>query len=191
VRIRRSSVPVAPEETPAAPAPVPEIPDGVEIDIDDVGKQPAPEASPARTHAPKGERKILRKATDDDIAREEKNREREAEAFKVALDMITERELPMKLIRVEYSFDASRATFFFFSETRIDFRDLVKDLAYKLKSRIEMRQSLFRSVWRRNRTWCSTPRKFQASAAGCFAVSRMNTRCTMRSKRTLRACARP
>jgi cell fate regulator YaaT (PSP1 superfamily) len=147
VRIRKSPVPVVPE-TSVAPAPVPEIPDGVEIDIDDVGKQPATGASPARTHAPKGERKILRKATDDDIAREERNREREAEAFKVAQDMIPERELPMKLIRVEYSFDASRATFFFFSETRIDFRELVKDLAYKLKSRIEMRQIGVRDVAR-------------------------------------------
>ena len=90
--------------------------------------------------APKTLRKVLRKATEDDLAKEDKNREREAEAFTIAQDMITERELPMKLIRVEYSFDASRATFFFFSETRIDFRDLVKDLAYKLKSRIEMRQ---------------------------------------------------
>jgi len=149
VRIRKSQAPVV-LETPAAsaPAPVPEIPEGVEIDIDDVGKIPAPDASLARPHAPKGERKILRKATDDDIAREEKNREREAEAFKAALDMITERELPMKLIRVEYSFDASRATFFFFSETRIDFRELVKDLAYKLKSRIEMRQIGVRDVAR-------------------------------------------
>jgi hypothetical protein len=62
--------------------------------------------------------------------------------------MIAERELPMKLIRVEYSFDASRATFFFFSETRIDFRELVKDLAYKLKTRIEMRQVGVRDVAR-------------------------------------------
>ncbi len=149
VRIRKSHAPVV-LETPVAstPAPVPEIPDGVEIDIDDVGKQPAPDVSLAKAHAPKGERKILRKATDDDIAREEKNREREAEAFKVAQDMITERELPMKLIRVEYSFDASRATFFFFSETRIDFRELVKDLAYKLRSRIEMRQIGVRDVAR-------------------------------------------
>ena len=149
VRIRKSQVPAAQEtQVATAPAPVPEIPDGVEIDIDDVGKQPAPDASLAKTHTPKGERKILRKATDDDIAREEKNREREAEAFKVAQDMITERELPMKLIRVEYSFDAARATFFFFSETRIDFRELVKDLAYKLKSRIEMRQIGVRDVAR-------------------------------------------
>ena len=147
VRIRKSQVPAA-QETQVAPAPIPEIPDGVEIDIDDVGKQPAPDASLAKTHTPKGERKILRKATDDDIAREEKNREREAEAFKVAQDMIVERELPMKLIRVEYSFDAARATFFFFSETRIDFRELVKDLAYKLKSRIEMRQIGVRDVAR-------------------------------------------
>jgi cell fate regulator YaaT (PSP1 superfamily) len=149
VRIRKSQAPVVQEtQVAAAPAPVPEIPDGVEIDIDDVGKQPAPDASPAKAHTPKGERKILRKATDDDIAREEKNREREAEAFKSAQDMITERELPMKLIRVEYSFDASRVTFFFFSETRIDFRELVKDLAYKLKSRIEMRQIGVRDVAR-------------------------------------------
>jgi cell fate regulator YaaT (PSP1 superfamily) len=146
VRIRRSQEPVS-EEARTAPAPTPEIPDGVEIDIDDVGKY-TPGGSPARGQTPKGSRRILRKATADDIAREEKNREREAEAFAVAQDMITERELPMKLIRVEYSFDAARATFFFFSETRIDFRELVKDLAYKLKSRIEMRQIGVRDVAR-------------------------------------------
>ena len=146
VRIRKSAVPAAPEPREEAPAPAPEIPDGVEIDIDDVGKKPA-EAPPPRSHA-KGERKILRKATEDDLAREEKNREREAEAFKTAQDMIAEREMAMKLIRVEYSFDASRATFFFFSETRIDFRELVKDLAFKLKSRIEMRQVGVRDVAR-------------------------------------------
>ncbi len=93
-------------------------------------------------------RKILRRSTEDDLAREAKNVEREAEAYKIAQDIITERELPMKLIRVEYSFDASRATFFFFSETRVDFRELVKDLAYKLKSRIEMRQIGVRDVAR-------------------------------------------
>ena len=97
---------------------------------------------------PKGLRRVLRKATEDDLARQEKNQAREAEAFATAQDMITERELPMKLIRVEYSFDASRATFFFFSETRVDFRELVKDLAYKLKSRIEMRQIGVRDVAR-------------------------------------------
>jgi len=93
-------------------------------------------------------RKIVRRAGEDDLVREANNEEREAEAFKIAQDMITEREMPMKLIRVEYSFDASRATFFFFSETRVDFRELVKDLAYKLKSRIEMRQIGVRDVAR-------------------------------------------
>ena len=147
VRIRKSEVPVVAEPLEVPAPAVQEIPDGVEIDIDEVGKKPAP-APLAKSHASKCERKILRKATEDDIVREEKNREREAEAFNVAQDMIAEREMPMKLIRVEYSFDASRATFFFFSETRIDFRELVKDLAYKLKSRIEMRQIGVRDVAR-------------------------------------------
>ena len=106
-----------------------------------------PEQS-ATPQMPKGLRRVLRKATEDDLARQEKNQAREAEAFAMAQDMIAERELPMKLIRVEYSFDASRATFFFFSETRVDFRELVKDLAYKLKSRIEMRQIGVRDVAR-------------------------------------------
>lgn len=109
----------------------------------------APAAAPVATApVPKLLRKLVRKANEDDLSREKKNREREAEAFTMAQDMVAERELPMKLIRVEYSLDATRATFFFFSETRIDFRDLVKDLAYKLRSRIEMRQIGVRDVAR-------------------------------------------
>jgi len=103
---------------------------------------------PAQEQATKILRKILRRATEDDVAQEEKNRLREKEAFAIAQDMIAEREMPMKLIRVEYTFDASRGTFFFFSETRVDFRELVKDLAHKLKSRIEMRQIGVRDVAR-------------------------------------------
>jgi cell fate regulator YaaT (PSP1 superfamily) len=150
VRIRRSTVPLA-GEAPVQPSPPPnprdEIPEGVEIDIDGDEGTAMPAPSP-RGQGPKATRKILRKATEDDLVREAKNRGREAEAFSVAQDMIAERELAMKLIRVEYSFDASRATFFFFSENRIDFRELVKDLAYKLKSRIEMRQIGVRDVAR-------------------------------------------
>ena len=112
-------------------------------------EEAAPVAEPVgKTPAPKVLRKLVRKANEDDLSREKKNREREAEAFTMAQDMVAERELPMKLIRVEYSLDATRATFFFFSETRIDFRDLVKDLAYKLRSRIEMRQIGVRDVAR-------------------------------------------
>lgn len=97
---------------------------------------------------PRGHRKVIRKATEDDLRKEDKNRVREAEAFKTCQDMIAERELPMKLIRSEFSFDATRVTFYFFSENRVDFRELVKDLAHKLRSRIEMRQVGVRDVAR-------------------------------------------
>jgi cell fate regulator YaaT (PSP1 superfamily) len=124
-------------------------------DLEETGSEPAlvegtaQAAAPVdNAPAPKLLRKLVRKANEDDLAREKKNRERESEAFSLSQEMIAERELPMKLIRVEYSLDATRATFFFFSETRIDFRDLVKDLAYKLRSRIEMRQIGVRDVAR-------------------------------------------
>jgi cell fate regulator YaaT (PSP1 superfamily) len=149
VRIRKLQAPSAEElRTAPEPEPEPEIPEGVEIDIDDISGKGQTSTLPPKGQQHRTARRILRKATAEDIAREEKNREREAEAFSLAQDMIPERELPMKLIRVEYSFDASRATFFFFSETRIDFRELVKGLAAKLKSRIEMRQIGVRDVAR-------------------------------------------
>jgi cell fate regulator YaaT (PSP1 superfamily) len=142
VRIRRAAPPAAAEH--AAPVRIEDVPDGVEIDID--GEEP--KAAQGREGGPKTIRRVLRKASAEDLAKEARNREREDEAFSTAQDMITERDLAMKLIRVEYSFDASRVTFFFFSENRIDFRDLVKDLAFKLKSRIEMRQVGVRDVAR-------------------------------------------
>ena len=143
VRLRRV-------QGPAAPAPVEQE---IELSIDGEEEEPAPvpENLPVPSffrQAPKGLRSVLRKATEEDLARQAKNQAKEAEAFTIAQDMIAERELPMKLTRVEYSFDASRATFFFFSESRVDFRDLVKDLAFKLKTRIEMRQIGVRDVAR-------------------------------------------
>lgn len=144
VRIRKSSAPAA-----AEPLPAPVLAPGeLEVESEEGEEKASAAASSDRGQAPKTIRKLLRKATDDDLAREKKNRAREAEAFAIAQEMMGERELPMKLIRAEYSFDAARATFFFFSETRIDFRELVKDLAYKLKSRIEMRQIGVRDVAR-------------------------------------------
>jgi cell fate regulator YaaT (PSP1 superfamily) len=138
VRLKRS------QESPAAPAEQnpPESGPGRQE-----GNGPG-DTAPAAGPAVKGLRKIIRKATDEDIRKDEKNSQCEAEGFTLCQEMIGERELPMKLIRVEYSFDASRATFFFFSETRVDFRELVKDLAYKLKARIEMRQVGVRDVAR-------------------------------------------
>jgi cell fate regulator YaaT (PSP1 superfamily) len=108
---------------------------------------PAPPADRPKPSS-KGHRKVVRKATEDDIRKEEKNQEREAEAFKTCQEMIAEREIQMKLIRADYSFDGSRVTFYFFSENRVDFRELVKDLAHKLRSRIEMRQVGVRDVAR-------------------------------------------
>lgn len=133
----------------------------VEIDVETPGDAAAAAAAAAVTSAAstapaterpkqpsKGHRKVVRKATADDLAKEEKNQEREAEAFKTCQEMIAERELSMKLIRADYSFDGSRVTFYFFSENRVDFRELVKDLAHKLRSRIEMRQVGVRDVAR-------------------------------------------
>lgn len=144
VRIRMAMRPDA-VEPPSVRVPEP---GELEVELEEKEEEAPAEKSPAQSQSPKPLRKILRKATNDDMAQEEKNRSREDEAFTIAQDMISERELPMKLIRAEYSFDASRVTFFFFSETRVDFRELVKDLAHKLKSRIEMRQIGVRDVAR-------------------------------------------
>src|SRR5512143_1232242 len=85
-------------------------------------------------------KKVIRKATEDDFRRVEKNRAMENEAFKVCQQKILEREMVMKLVRVEWAFDNSRATFYFTADGRVDFRDLVKDLAHRFRIRIEMRQ---------------------------------------------------
>ncbi len=135
------------QEGPPAAEPI-RMEQGLQVEEEGTPDSGKDVSSEAAKQASKTLRKVLRKATEDDLVREQKNVERESEAFAIAQDMIAERELPMKLIRVEYSFDASRATFYFFSETRVDFRELVKDLAYKLKSRIEMRQIGVRDVAR-------------------------------------------
>ncbi len=84
--------------------------------------------------------RILRKATPDEIGRDEENRSLEREAFESCGNTIKELELPMRLIRVEYLLDRSKAIFYFTSEKRVDFRELVRTLARDLHLRIEMRQ---------------------------------------------------
>jgi len=143
VRLRRTQDPPAVESSPRVWQE-----EELRIDGEEIITPAEAASSPPAVKPSRGLRKVLRKATEEDLVREKKNRAREAEAFSVAQIMITERELPMRLIRAEYSFDAARATFFFFSETRVDFRELVKDLAHKLKSRIEMRQIGVRDVAR-------------------------------------------
>jgi cell fate regulator YaaT (PSP1 superfamily) len=83
---------------------------------------------------------VLRRASDDDMARYEENMRKEEEARSVCEEKIKARNLPMKLVDVEYQLDGSKITFFFTADERVDFRELVKDLAGIYKTRIELRQ---------------------------------------------------
>jgi cell fate regulator YaaT (PSP1 superfamily) len=85
-------------------------------------------------------KKIMRKATQEDVAQKEENRNLEREARDNCLERIMARGLPMKLISTEATLDRKRIIFYFTADKRIDFRELVKDLASKFKTRIEMRQ---------------------------------------------------
>ncbi|MBR4762338.1 MAG: stage 0 sporulation family protein [Clostridia bacterium] len=85
-------------------------------------------------------KKVLRKATEKDFIQLEENRKKEKEAFKICERKISEHNLQMKLISVEYSFDASKITFFFTADGRVDFRNLVKDLVSQFHARIELHQ---------------------------------------------------
>lgn len=85
-------------------------------------------------------RKLVRIATDNDERRHEENLAKETEAFNMCLSKIEEHRLDMKLVEVEYAFDNSKLLFYFTSEDRVDFRDLVKDLASVFRTRIELRQ---------------------------------------------------
>ncbi len=85
-------------------------------------------------------RPVTRLATEEDMRRAEENRRREKEAFQVCRQRIAKHGLEMKLVDVEYNFEGSKILFFFTSEGRVDFRDLVKDLAGIFKTRIELRQ---------------------------------------------------
>ena len=90
-----------------------------------------PEDSPAR---------LVRRATRDDVIARLKHEEREKEAHRICLLKIRERGLEMKLTRVEQLFDGSRLIFYYTAEGRVDFRELVRDLAAHFRTRIEMRQ---------------------------------------------------
>ncbi len=85
-------------------------------------------------------RNVLRLATAHDIRQIKENEKKAHDALKAAVKKIEEHKLPMKLIDVEYSFDRSKIIFYFTAEGRVDFRDLVKDLAALFKARIELKQ---------------------------------------------------
>ena len=85
-------------------------------------------------------KEIVRIATPEDMVQVEKNRKKEKEAFSICEEKITLHKLDMKLVDVEYTFDANKILFYFTADGRVDFRELVKDLASVFRTRIELRQ---------------------------------------------------
>jgi cell fate regulator YaaT (PSP1 superfamily) len=88
----------------------------------------------------KSPRKVIRKATPEDLDQLEKNQQLEKEAFRFCVEKIKAKGLNMKLVKTEVLLDRSKALFYFTAEKRVDFRELVRDLAAEFKMRIEMRQ---------------------------------------------------
>jgi cell fate regulator YaaT (PSP1 superfamily) len=83
---------------------------------------------------------VIRKATEEDVNKHMDNKRRQEEALKICEEKIQKHQLPMKLIDVEYTFDNNKIIFYFTAEGRVDFRELVKDLAAVFRTRIELRQ---------------------------------------------------
>jgi cell fate regulator YaaT (PSP1 superfamily) len=85
-------------------------------------------------------RQIIRVASDNDFHLEQENLSREANARRLCVERIRERRIQMKLVSADYTFDGRKVTFYFVAEGRVDFRDLVRDLANTLRVRVEMKQ---------------------------------------------------
>ncbi len=83
---------------------------------------------------------VLRIATPEDLKKVEENKKKAVEAFDICLEKIAKHGLEMKLVSVEYAFDCSKILFYFTADGRVDFRELVKDLASVFRTRIELRQ---------------------------------------------------
>ncbi|MBQ3791994.1 MAG: stage 0 sporulation family protein [Clostridia bacterium] len=85
-------------------------------------------------------RPVVRKATEEDVKKNAENLEKEKSAFDICLEKIAARKLEMKLVDAEYTFDNTKLVFYFSADGRVDFRELVKDLASAFRTRIELRQ---------------------------------------------------
>lgn len=107
----------------------------------------APREIPSE-QVPRPLRPVVRLATAADLASREEWKRKEADAFSVGLEKIQRHKLPMRLIDAEYTFDGGRLTFYFSAEGRVDFRELVKDLASHFRTRIDLRQMGSRDVAR-------------------------------------------
>ena len=118
-------------------------------------------------------KKVIRKATKDDLRRVAENELKAKNAFTQCEKKIAERGLEMKLVDVEYTFDNSKILFYFTADGRVDFRELVKDLAGMFRTRIELRQTvLLRLVPRR----LSAGLHQNGEGAGAFSESCENLR---------------
>ncbi len=102
--------------------------------------RPIPQLAPKKHPVADPPQRVVRVATRDDVVTRLKHEQRERDAFRVAFLKIREHGLPMKLARVEQLFDGSKLMFYFTAEGRVDFRELVRDLAAEFRTRIEMRQ---------------------------------------------------
>jgi len=108
---------------------------GIEFGTVVIGKKELPEEELVLPLKP-----VIRKATPEDIKVHQSNKAKEKEALEICKQKVREHELPMRLIDVEYTFDMGKIIFYFTAEGRVDFRELVKDLAAIFKTRIELRQ---------------------------------------------------
>jgi cell fate regulator YaaT (PSP1 superfamily) len=99
-----------------------------------------PQLEARRRPADDSPQRVVRVASKDDIVARLKHQRREQEAYRIALLKIRERGLGMKLARVEQAFDGSKLMFYFTADGRVDFRELVRELAAEFRTRIEMRQ---------------------------------------------------
>ncbi|MDR1558528.1 MAG: stage 0 sporulation family protein [Clostridiales bacterium] len=108
---------------------------GVEYGYTEIGRRPEPDE-----HVVQPLKKVMRIATEDDTRQLEANKRREEEAFDICLEKIKQHGLDMKLIEVELTFDQNKIIFYFTSDGRVDFRELVKELASIFRIRIELRQ---------------------------------------------------
>ena len=127
-------------------------PDGIDIDIDDYvivqaerGEDYGRVVGKLKDSGDSGDEegglpKIIRPGNDSDRGRMMFNRQKETETFYECLNFIDKHQLKMKLVDIEYQFDCNKITFFFTAEKRVDFRELVKDLAATYRTRIELRQ---------------------------------------------------
>lgn len=106
----------------------------------DLGRVVLDDCDPEKVNVIPPVRSIIRVAMERDLEKVENDREREKEAFDICNEKIKYRGLDMKLIRAKYLFDNKKVIFYFYSDDRVDFRELVKDLAAIFKMRIELRQ---------------------------------------------------